>query len=145
MRVLLVNTNRKADLMTAPPIGLCYVATATRSARHEVRVLDLCFAGRHAAKNLRASISSFAPDVVGLSVRNVDNANMLRPVSYLPGVCELVAEVRRLSAAPVVLGGSGASLMPEAVLRHVGADAVVVSDGEVSFLRLLDALASGKS
>jgi len=145
MRVLLVNTNRKADLMTAPPIGLCYVATATRSAGHEVRVLDLCFAGRHAAKNLRASISSFAPDVVGLSVRNVDNANMLRPVSYLPGVRELVAQVRRLSVAPVVLGGSGASLMPEAVLRHVGADAVVVSDGEVSFLRLLDALALGRS
>jgi hypothetical protein len=145
MRVLLVNTNRKADLMAAPPIGLCYVATATRSAGHEVRVLDLCFAGRRAAKNLRASISSFAPDVVGLSVRNVDNVNMLRPVSYLPGVQELVAEVRRFSTAPVVLGGSGASLMPEAVLRHVGADAVIVSDGEGSFLRLLEALASGES
>jgi hypothetical protein len=145
MRVLLVNTNRKADLMTAPPIGLCYVATAALNAGHEVRVLDLCFAGRRAVKNLAASISSFAPDVVGLSVRNVDNANMLRPVSYLPGVREMVAEVRRLSTAPVVLGGSGASLMPEAVLRHVGADAIVVSDGEGSFLLLLDALASGEA
>jgi len=145
MRVLLVNTNRKADLMAAPPIGLCYVATATRSAGHEVRVLDLCFAGRRAARNLRESISSFAPDVLGLSVRNVDNANMLRPVSYLPGVQELVAEVRRHSTAPVVLGGSGASLMPEAVLRHLGADAIVVSDGEGGFLRLLDAMASGKA
>ena len=142
MRVLLVNTNRKADLMAAPPIGLCYVATATRSAGHEVRFLDLCFTGRRAAKKLRAAISSFAPDVVGLSVRNVDNVNMLRPVSYLPGVRELVAEVRRLSAAPVVLGGSGASLMPEAVLRHVGADAIIVSDGEDSFLRLLETLPS---
>jgi hypothetical protein len=143
MRVLLVNTNRKADLMAAPPIGLCYVATASRSAGHDVRVLDLCFAGRRAAKHLRAAISSFAPDVVGLSVRNVDNVNMLRPVSYLPAVRELVAEVRRLSTAPVVLGGSGASLMPEAVLRHVGAEAIIVSDGEGSFLHLLDALASG--
>ena len=130
--------------MAAPPIGLCYVATATRSAGHDVRVLDLCFAGRRAAKYLRASISSFAPDVVGLSVRNVDNANMLRPVSYLPGVRELVAEVRRVSAAPVVLGGSGTSLMPEAVLRRVAADAIIVSDGEVSFLRLLEAIASGE-
>jgi len=143
MRILLINSNRKADLMAAPPIGLCYVATATRSAGHEVSVLDLCFAGRRAAKDLHASISSFAPEVVGLSVRNVDNVNLLRPVSYLPGVRELVAEVRRLSSAPVVLGGAGASLMPEAVLRHVGADAIVVSDGEVSFLRLLEAIASG--
>ena len=131
--------------MAAPPIGLCYVATATRSAGHEVRVLDLCFARRHAAKYLRASISSFAPEVVGLSVRNVDNANLLRTESYLPDVREVVAEVRRLSAAPVVLGGSGASLMPEAVLRHVGADAIIVSDGEGSFPRLLEALAFGKA
>jgi hypothetical protein len=145
MRILLVNTNRKADLMAAPPIGLCYVATATRRAGHEVRVLDLCFTGRRAAKHLRASIASFVPDVVGLSVRNVDNANMLRPVSYLPGVREMVAEVRRLSAAPVVVGGSGASLMPEAVLRHVGADAIVVSDGERSFPRLIEALAAGEA
>jgi hypothetical protein len=144
MRILLVNTNRKADLMAAPPIGLCYVATAARKAGHEVRVLDLCFAGRRAAKDLRSSVSSFLPEVVGLSVRNVDNANMLRPVSYLPGVRDLVAEVRKLSPAPVVLGGSGASLMPEAVLRYAGADGIIVSDGEVSFLRLLDALASGK-
>jgi hypothetical protein len=144
MRVLFVNTNRKADLMTAPPIGLCYVATATRNAGHEVRVLDLCFAGRHAVKNLRTSISAFAPDVVGLSVRNVDNANMLRPASYLPGVRELVAAVRLVSTAPVVVGGSGASLMPEAVLRHVEADAIIVSDGERSFLLLLEALASGQ-
>lgn len=145
MRVLLVNTNRKADLMAAPPIGLCYVATATKSAGHEVRVLDLCFAGRRAAKNLRAAVASFEPDVVGLSVRNVDNANMLRPVSYLPGVQELLAEVRRYSSAPVVLGGSGASLMPEAVLRYAGADAIVVSDGESSFPRLLEALTSGRT
>ena len=95
-------------------------------------------------KRLRESIASFAPEVVGLSVRNVDNANLLHPVSYLPGVRELVAEVRRLSAAPVVLGGSGASLMPEAVLRYVGADAIVVSDGEQSFPRVIEALAAGK-
>jgi hypothetical protein len=144
MHILLVNTNRKADLMAAPPIGLCYVASATRLAGHEVQVLDLCFAGHDAAQRLRSSIASFAPEVVGLSVRNVDNANMLRPVSYLPGVRELVAEVRRCSEALVVIGGSGASLMPEAVLRNVGADAIVVSDGERSFPLLLDALAAGR-
>ncbi|MEW6663791.1 MAG: radical SAM protein [Thermodesulfobacteriota bacterium] len=145
MRILLVNTNRKSDLMAAPPIGLCYVSTATRAAGHEVRVLDLCFAGRRAARYLRSSLAAFAPEVVGLSVRNIDNVNMLRPVSYLPAVRDLVAEVRRVSGAPVVLGGSGASLMPEAALRYVGADAIVVADGELSFPRLLEALAAGKS
>ena len=131
--------------MAAPPIGLCYVAAATGLVGHEVRVLDLCFEGRRAAESVREAVASFAPEVIGLSVRNVDNANMLHPISYLPGVRELVAEVRRRSAAPVVLGGSGASLMPEAVLRQVGADAIVVSDGERSFPQVIKALASGKA
>jgi len=144
MRVLLVNTNRKADLMAAPPIGLCYVATATQRAGHEVNVLDLCFTGRGSVERLRTSIRSFAPDVVGLSVRNVDNANMLHSVSFLPGVRAMVAESRRLSPAPVVIGGSGASLMPEAVLRHLGADAIIVSDGEQSLPQVIEALAAGR-
>jgi radical SAM superfamily enzyme YgiQ (UPF0313 family) len=143
MRVLLVNANRKADLLAAAPIGLCYVATATRQAGHDVRVLDLCFAGSRALAHLRSAVRTFRPETVGFSVRNVDNVNLLRPVSYLPGVANLVAEVRRYCDSPIVLGGSAISLMPEAALRAAGADIVVVSDGERSFLALLEAQAAG--
>ena len=46
MRVLLINSNLKDDILAAPPIGLCYVASAAEVAGHEVRVLDLCFKRR---------------------------------------------------------------------------------------------------
>ncbi|MGD9819110.1 MAG: radical SAM protein, partial [Desulfomonilaceae bacterium] len=130
-------------MLAAPPIGLCYVATAAEEAGHDVKVLDLCFAGKNVHSDLKNIINSFRPEVIGISIRNIDNTNMFHSVSYLPEVIELMKNIRKLARVPVVLGGSGASLMPESVLRSVGADYIVVSDGEESFCLLLDCIGKG--
>jgi radical SAM superfamily enzyme YgiQ (UPF0313 family) len=80
---------------------------------------------------------------VGLSVRNLDNCNLLYPVSYLPGVRAIAEGLRRFTSAPLVVGGSGASLCPAAVLPYLGADYVVASEGEDIFVDLLQALEKG--
>jgi len=143
MRVLLVNSNLKGDVLAAPPIGLSYVATATERAGHEVEVLDLCFR-RDLTQALRHSIERFIPDVVGISIRNIDNCNMLHPRSYLPDILRIVRQVRGLTDARIVLGGSGASLYPEGVLRYLEGDYIVVSEGEESFPLFLDKLDGGE-
>ncbi len=145
MRVLLVNTNRKVDFLAAPPLGICYVAGAAEAAGHEVRVLDLCFAGAKVQSKIRSTMASFCPQVVGLSVRNIDNVNMLHPVEYLHEIAEIRELMGRYTSAPVVVGGSGASLMPERVFRRLEADYIVVSDGEESFVRLLAEIERGES
>ncbi|MEW6114443.1 MAG: cobalamin-dependent protein, partial [Thermodesulfobacteriota bacterium] len=104
MRVLLINSNLKGDILAAPPIGLCYVASAAQKAGHEVQVVDLCFQRRH-EKKLKEAISQFAPEVIGLSVRNIDNVNMLYPVYYLPLVKSIVDYIRTVTSAPIVVGG----------------------------------------
>ena len=123
MRVLLINSNLKDDILAAPPIGLCYVATATAVAGHEVRVLDLCFK-RRIEQELEKAIIGFSPQIIGVSLRNLDNVNMLRPVSYLPSALKIVQMIRELTAAPLVLGGSGASLDPQGVLEFLQGDYV---------------------
>jgi hypothetical protein len=80
LRILLINTNRKVDLLAAPPLGLCYVASATQAAGHDVHVLDLCFSGNSVRSEIEQVVRSFEPEVVGLSIRNIDNVNMLHPV-----------------------------------------------------------------
>ena len=144
MRVLLINSNLKDDILAAPPIGLCYVASATEAAGHQVRVLDLCFKP-HLKRLLAREIAGFSPEVIGISLRNIDNCNMLYPVSYLPEVQQLIRLIRELSNAPLVLGGSGVSVMPEEVFSYLPADYLVVSDGEESFVSLLKALPNGDS
>ncbi|MBI4962016.1 MAG: cobalamin B12-binding domain-containing protein [Desulfomonile tiedjei] len=140
MRVLLINSNRKVDLLAAPPLGLCYVASATEAAGHEVKVVDLCFTGNHTHQELSHAVRSFAPQVIGLSIRNIDNVNMLHPISYLPAIRQLTGYIREITSVPLVVGGSGASLMPEQVLNLLGADYIIVADGEESFVRLLTAI-----
>ncbi len=144
MRILLINSNLKGDLFAAPPIGVCYVASAAESAGHDVRVLDLCFQ-RDVPGAIARAVREFPPEVVGLSVRNIDNVNLLYPVSYLPEVTRIAQRVSELTSVPMVAGGAGASLDPEGVLRLLGADYVVVSDGEEAFVKLLHALEHGGS
>ena len=144
MRVLLINSNLKDDLLAAPPIGLCYVASAAAEAGHEVRVLDLCFK-RQIRQELEKAIIGFSPQIIGVSLRNLDNANMLLPVAYLPSALKIVQMIRELTAAPLVLGGSGASLDPQGVLEFLHGDYIIVSDGEKSFVDLLQALSRDES
>lgn len=139
MRVLIVSTNRCRASGTVMPIGACRVAEVAEGAGHLVELLDLMFA-RQPLRALRRTVADFRPEVVGLSIRNVDNGDMCRPVSYwrdLPGV---VGCVREMTECPVVLGGGAVSVMPEEMLRLTGADYVVAGEGEVSFRRLLTAL-----
>jgi radical SAM superfamily enzyme YgiQ (UPF0313 family) len=144
MRVLLINSNRKGDLLAAPPIGLCYVAEAAKDAGHEVKVLDLCFTGNDLRGILSHAVKSYVPKIIGISIRNIDNVNMLYPVFYFPEVVRLMNYIREVTTVPVVLGGSGASLMPAEVLRECHADYIVVSDGETSFCDLLRAIEKGE-
>lgn len=141
MRVLLINTNTKADMLAAPPIGAACVATAAAAAGHDVRLLDLCFE-RDRDRAIARHVASFHPEVVGLSIRNLDNVNLLRPVSYVDDARRVAEAVRALTTAPLVLGGSGTSICPREMLRALQADYVVAGDGESTFVALLEAIAA---
>ena len=93
MRVLLVYWNPSRELIVAPPIGLAYVATATRQAGHEVDFLDLVGSERP-LEDLRERLAASAPDVVGISIRNIDNVVRQRTVWHLEGAGRLAAVVR---------------------------------------------------
>jgi radical SAM superfamily enzyme YgiQ (UPF0313 family) len=122
---------------------MAYVAQAAFNAGHEVKTIDLCFSGKDVRKPLGKAISEFEPEVVGLSVRNLDNVNLLCPISYLPDAARVAAMVRERSSAKLVVGGSAVGLAPESMLRTLRGDYVVIADGEVAFVKMLEALEKG--
>ena len=142
MRVLLVSANREHLPDPIFPLGLAYIAASVNNAGHSTEVADLCF-GRHPLQDLRRQVAQFKPDVIGLSLRNVDNAAYPRTVDYLGLHREVVETLHAVSHAPVVLGGSGFSILPQAYMRELKADWGIAGEGERSFIELLAALEMG--
>ena len=143
MRVLLVSANREHIPDPIFPLGLAYIASAAQQAGHEIAVADLCF-GNQPIRDLQRQLRSFAPEVVGLSIRNVDNAAYPLTVDYLPRHREVVDAIRATTSvttsATIVLGGSGFSILPEAYMQVLDGDFGITGQAEQTFAALLDAL-----
>jgi radical SAM superfamily enzyme YgiQ (UPF0313 family) len=144
MKVLLVNANRCRDLVPPPPVGPACVASAAADAGHEVRLLDLMLS-TDPEGDLGRALRETSPDVVGLSVRNLDNLIRQRARAQLSSVAPLLAAVRAASRAPVVLGGPAVSVAGASALRRLDADFAVVGEGEGPFVALLEALQGRRS
>ncbi len=125
--ILLINANTVQPPVS--PVGLEYVGEAIVSAKILVRILDLAFEPDWQAA-LANEIRGRDPLAIGLSVRNTDDCCFATKKSFLPWISQLIAEIRRLTQAFVLLGGVGFSIMPEAVLGLTQADAGIVGDGE---------------
>jgi len=137
MKVLLLSANTEQINMPTLPLGLACVAAATRKAGHEVTYLDL-MAQEDVQEVIKEAMEKRSPDIVGISVRNIDDQVMDNPAFLLDQVKDVVASCRSFSGAPLVLGGAGYSMYPESALEYLGADMGIQGEGEVAFPTLLD-------
>ncbi len=142
MNVLLISANTETMNMPPLPLGLACVAAATRKAGHAVTMADLMFR-EDGVRSIPVLLDEVRPDVVGISVRNIDDQNMERPKFLLDSIREVVAGCREACRAPIVLGGAGYTIFPESALRRLGADMGVRGEGETAFPALLERLARG--
>ncbi|HJU89877.1 MAG TPA: radical SAM protein [Gemmatimonadaceae bacterium] len=143
-RVLLVNANRERSPQPVVPNGVACVASALDQAGYEVRVADLCFA-RDAAAAVRAAARDARPDVVGLSVRNIDNSDLVALRHYTPEAAAVLRAVRdEVPNARIIAGGAAFGVAPESLFDELGVEFAVAGDGERGTVALLDALASGR-
>ena len=138
-RILLVSTNRCAAPDVVFPLGLCHVAAALQRAGHNTRLIDL----NVEAGQLEGILAEFRPEIVGFSVRNIDDVLIRKRETFLGELRELCAAVRRHSPCPIVLGGSGFSIFPENLLEWTAADYGIQGEGERAFVELIETLWKG--
>lgn len=136
--VLLVSVNRCDDPYPVFPLGLAYIAAAVRKAGYHPIVHDMNIEPDGLEKTVRES----NPEVVGLSLRNIDNVNILHQTRYDSELISVTERIRSVCSAPIVLGGSGFSLFPRQLLSSSQADYGIVGAGETSLVLLLDTLSS---
>jgi radical SAM superfamily enzyme YgiQ (UPF0313 family) len=142
MRVFLVSVNRESSPYPVAPLGASYVAGAARMAGHEVELLDLCFS-RDVEGDIDRAVRRFAPELIGISIRNVDNLTFPASVSYLDEIQIAVAALKRASRAPIVAGGPGFSIFPGPLLSLLDLEFGVIGEGEEIFCLLAQHLGNG--
>ncbi len=144
MKVLLISGNREDVDIRVPALGLACIAAACEKAGHEVNLLDL-LVERDPGSAVIQAVSNFRPEAIGVSVRNIDDQRMRNPRFLLDQARETVAWCRETSTAPIILGGAGFSILPQAILEYLGADMGIQGEGEMVFPELLKQLEAGEA
>ena len=144
MRILLIATNRHNRWMSHEevrplPIGLAYVAAYIDPQRHPLKVLDLMFADDYLAET-EAVVREFKPDLVGISIRNLDNGSYVNPQSALPVTRDVIQRIRSCSEATIACGGPAFSTLPEECFRYLEPDVGLAGDSAETFAQLADLL-----
>jgi anaerobic magnesium-protoporphyrin IX monomethyl ester cyclase len=128
MKVLLLNPSSRGTFRIVgilfPPIGLLYVAAATRARGHKVEVVD------RSVDRRKIDFSSF--DVVGV---HSDTTRFERALE--------LARQAKAAGARVVMGGPHPCFMAEQILETGAVDAIVRGEGEETFPDLLEAWENG--
>lgn len=143
-RVLLISANTTTEPYPVFPLGLAVIAQALTQAGHLTEQFD-CLASGVSTEHLSRAVARFDPDYVCLSLRNLDNCDSLSSTGYPAVAKEIVALVRACTNAPVIIGGSAFSILPEELLAYTGADYGIVGEGERLVCELVDGLSRGKA
>lgn len=135
--VLLINPNLMKPPVT--PVAIDFLSSMLRAGGFAVRFVDLAFEKDIDAALARATKER--PLFVGVSIRNIDDSFFATRDFCLDSIVPIIAKIRKLTDAPIVVGGVGYSVFPTSALGHSGADYGLQGDGEISIVRLAEAFA----
>ncbi len=142
MKVMLISANTTISPYPVYPLGLSMIAAALVKAGHEVHQVDFLHQG-NSLDAVRNEVLRLQPDLVGISVRNIDNVNFMNERYYIQNVKDIVDSVRTATDARILLGGAGFSLIPEGILQKTGADYGIVGEGEELIVEFVNNAARG--
>jgi hypothetical protein len=136
MKILLIQSYLGRREKPIYPIGLAILASVLKE--HQVQVVDPNILD-NPLRDLGASINDFQPELVGISLRNVDTTQVADPFVYLPGLRSCVNLVKEVvPGAGLVIGGAGFSIYAQEIMgQFPEIDAGVFLEAEESFPELV--------
>jgi len=112
--------------MPCPHHGIGYMAAILRENGHEVHYID-CAILKQSYSKIISQIELLAPDAIGITA--------LSP--YYSEMKKLARMLHKLKI-PIILGGEHVTTLPELSLKECGADFVVLGEGELTILELMN-------
>jgi radical SAM superfamily enzyme YgiQ (UPF0313 family) len=130
-RILWVDANSHIESLL-DPYGLSILNNLSRSLGFFGIIVSPYYEFKSPAEGLSALIESFRPDLIGVSVRNIDDALTVRTLAgdtssvdtkyYLNSAKLLIDQIRQLTSVPLIVGGAALSQDPQSVLRVLGVE-----------------------
>lgn len=140
MRIILAQAPAGRPEPPVFPLGLAFLAGQLEG--HDIRAMDLAL-HREPAAALHRAVGSFNPDVIGFSLRNIDDSSYPITHSYFLPFGELVRSLEDWDGT-VVVGGTGFSIYPRQVMQRVPrVDYGIVGEAELEFPALMERIAEG--
>ena len=102
MKIILISANTAETPYPVYPLGMGIVANALARAGHEVVQFDFLHSGQSLEK-LADALRSQMPALAGISIRNIDNVNLVSEQHYINTVRQIVMAIRSVIKAPIVL------------------------------------------
>ncbi|MDD5005748.1 MAG: radical SAM protein [Candidatus Omnitrophica bacterium] len=136
MRVLLVVYDNESYIHDFP-MGLAYIASVLRKEGIEVEIYSQDF-NHYPDEHLTEYLNKNKFDVVGVSI--------IGGYFQYRKLLSLSTAINNSKNRPFyVIGGHGPAPEPEYFIKKTGADAVVIGEGEITILNLMDSLSKHKS
>lgn len=151
MRALLIFANPN-QAVPVSPYGLDIIRAnmAVQEPAAEIRIINPYIESTDPVRHLSKVLAEFSPDIVGLSIRNIDNSvvaisenypadgSPIDLVSYVPAIRELCDALREWNPeVPCVAGGAAFTSCPGEFLDYLGLDFGLLGAGEDSFRKLI--------
>lgn len=140
--ILLISANRFCNPYPVFPLGVAYLKRYLEKTLVDFKV-EIFDCNLNTNEELVSLITSLKPSYVGVSLRNVDGANSLDRSSFIDGYKEIVSLVRESTSSPIIIGGAGFSIYPQAIFDALKPDFGIVGEGEESLYKLISALENG--
>ena len=131
-KVLLINSNRFKHPWPVIPFGLCYIATVLETdGNNDVCFLDLCFSS-DCENEIQRAIRNFIPDVIGISIRNIDDTGGYNIHFLLEDVKnDVIDYCKKEFSGPIVIGGPSVGISGREMLDYFDLEYAIRGDGEI--------------
>jgi radical SAM superfamily enzyme YgiQ (UPF0313 family) len=135
-KILLISANSYTDPYPVYPLGVSYLFTYLKKnlPENDYSIFDF---NRKTLADLTALLTDEKPEIICVSLRNVDDNNIYEKNSFIAWYCKIIETVRASSEAILIIGGPGFSIFPEQIFETLNANYGVKGEGEESLLRLI--------
>ncbi|MDY6802161.1 MAG: lipid biosynthesis B12-binding/radical SAM protein [Bacteroidota bacterium] len=138
-KILFISANQYADPYPVYPIGLSYLITYLKKylPNFDISIFDLNF---KTIEELKDKIIETKPKYIGVSFRNIDDVNYINKKYFVIQYKIIIEQIKSVSDAKIIIGGSGFSIFPELMFRTLEPDFGIYGEGEDTLLKLIKKL-----